>query len=606
MFCSKCGTQLPEDSGFCNKCGAKVIAVDTEEAAAAVPESSAGVVGYKECPEVPDFGAVIGIPLLRAENNSTPSKQNITYYYNRSDVTQANANAYVELAQKHGLEYLGCDDDELYAHQFSQGHRFIDIQICDDESDEFLVQIYESNAKSAEEPKRAVSVGGRASAPVEGAIRQQGKGSGGVRCPNCQSVNLQTIVESNTTGKGGFSAFDGCLGYLLMGPLGLLCGSRKTKIKTTNTTFFMCMDCGNKFKHDTWKKGMEQEQETLRRIEEHKQNVERFQTTGVADSKMGLLENAKKLGGTNEALEGSPANQANDRLVAHYGKYTYFVQGNQYAAAIHRETPNKGDIYSTTSHHKPKYLFADEKNLYFMADEDNKTFSAYKIYYVAHNSTEKHLLTDAKVDQIYCYGDYIYYINAGDKGHVYSIRKDGTENQKLIAEKVSHLIVYSDKIYFHSKTIKRADLNGGNMEIVLEQKPAFPVFRISGNSLYYEKGGPFNRTIYRLDLTSNKSVPVIEMRNSAQDIAIVINIINEYNILDGSIIGSQGDEHIHRWVRYDPDTHMTVNYDNVPLIPASGMANRRTVNIVNGVIYFGDAYGVKGRMPIDGGNYQEI
>ncbi len=31
MFCSKCGTQLPEDSGFCHKCGAKVVRADTTQ-----------------------------------------------------------------------------------------------------------------------------------------------------------------------------------------------------------------------------------------------------------------------------------------------------------------------------------------------------------------------------------------------------------------------------------------------------------------------------------------------------------------------------------------------------------------------------------------------
>lgn len=74
---------------------------------------------------------------------------------------------------------------------------------------------------------------------------------GSVFCPKCKSKNLQAIVETNTQGNGrGYGAGKGLIGYLLLGPLGLLCGAcgSKAKITTTNKTFFICMDCGNKFR----------------------------------------------------------------------------------------------------------------------------------------------------------------------------------------------------------------------------------------------------------------------------------------------------------------------------------------------------------------------
>lgn len=74
----------------------------------------------------------------------------------------------------------------------------------------------------------------------------------GLRCPKCGSKSLQAIVESNTTGTGGgYSGGKGCLGFLLFGPLGLLCGScgSKQKISTTNKTFWVCQNCGNKFRN---------------------------------------------------------------------------------------------------------------------------------------------------------------------------------------------------------------------------------------------------------------------------------------------------------------------------------------------------------------------
>lgn len=74
----------------------------------------------------------------------------------------------------------------------------------------------------------------------------------GVRCPACHSSNLFPITEntSTTTGKS-FSGGKGCLGFLLLGPLGLLCGSCGANQTTVNTskTFWVCKDCGHKFRN---------------------------------------------------------------------------------------------------------------------------------------------------------------------------------------------------------------------------------------------------------------------------------------------------------------------------------------------------------------------
>lgn len=71
-------------------------------------------------------------------------------------------------------------------------------------------------------------------------------------CPQCGHEELQVVNESNvhTTGKN-YSAGKGCLGYLLLGPLGLLCGScgQGKKTQTTNTTYWVCPKCGKKFRN---------------------------------------------------------------------------------------------------------------------------------------------------------------------------------------------------------------------------------------------------------------------------------------------------------------------------------------------------------------------
>lgn len=68
-----------------------------------------------------------------------------------------------------------------------------------------------------------------------------------LRCSRCGGHDLTPITETTTTGKN-FKAGDACCGYLLCGPLGLLCGATGKGKQTTSTTYWLCRNCGNKFK----------------------------------------------------------------------------------------------------------------------------------------------------------------------------------------------------------------------------------------------------------------------------------------------------------------------------------------------------------------------
>ena len=69
----------------------------------------------------------------------------------------------------------------------------------------------------------------------------------GLHCPRCGGCNVLPVSESETTGKD-FDAGNACCGFLLCGPLGLLCGAAGKGKQTVTTTYWMCRDCGNKFK----------------------------------------------------------------------------------------------------------------------------------------------------------------------------------------------------------------------------------------------------------------------------------------------------------------------------------------------------------------------
>ena len=67
-----------------------------------------------------------------------------------------------------------------------------------------------------------------------------------VTCPKCGGHNCQPMTETNVTG-GGYNAGNGCCGYLLFGPLGLLCGACGSGTTTTHRTYWICRDCGRRF-----------------------------------------------------------------------------------------------------------------------------------------------------------------------------------------------------------------------------------------------------------------------------------------------------------------------------------------------------------------------
>lgn len=83
-----------------------------------------------------------------------------------------------------------------------------------------------------------------------------------VRCPRCGEHNLHPMNETSTsvqTSGGGYSSSKGCLGWLLFGPIGLLCGGlgqkQRTSVNTVNKLFWICNECGFKFRNlDDWAK----------------------------------------------------------------------------------------------------------------------------------------------------------------------------------------------------------------------------------------------------------------------------------------------------------------------------------------------------------------
>lgn len=80
-----------------------------------------------------------------------------------------------------------------------------------------------------------------------------------MKCPNCGSEHIQYATK---TSGGGFSFGNSCCGYILLGPLGLLCGACGSGTHTEE--FWICQDCGTKFSN--WSAQQRQSQENAARI----------------------------------------------------------------------------------------------------------------------------------------------------------------------------------------------------------------------------------------------------------------------------------------------------------------------------------------------------
>lgn len=91
-----------------------------------------------------------------------------------------------------------------------------------------------------------------------------------MKCPSCGSEQIQ--FGTNTKGTG-FSAGDACCGFIILGPLGILCGACGNDIKTDE--FWICQNCGNKFSNSEAQRLHKIEEESRRNYEQNKKEYER-------------------------------------------------------------------------------------------------------------------------------------------------------------------------------------------------------------------------------------------------------------------------------------------------------------------------------------------
>jgi len=73
MFCTQCGGQLPEGSGFCHKCGAKVVRADTVQQ---TPAPAAAPIPSQPQPQTPAAPVAANTPTPSASAQAPPTDTN--------------------------------------------------------------------------------------------------------------------------------------------------------------------------------------------------------------------------------------------------------------------------------------------------------------------------------------------------------------------------------------------------------------------------------------------------------------------------------------------------------------------------------------------------
>lgn len=86
-----------------------------------------------------------------------------------------------------------------------------------------------------------------------------------MKCPFCGSDHVQYVAHTTRT---NFGKSEACCGYLLMGPMGLLCGLCGQSESTNE--YWVCHDCGNTFPTfmGTWKMQREANKEEQKKQQE--------------------------------------------------------------------------------------------------------------------------------------------------------------------------------------------------------------------------------------------------------------------------------------------------------------------------------------------------
>lgn len=222
MYCPQCGTQNNDNSSFCSNCGYN-FKDNSQMSAKIIITRKAKAAGSAQSHDVYLYNNYVGV-LKNGDKLEIPVETGTHILVFKSKLKKFGKDATFNVVVNEPTEIV----------KLNAGFNFKgDFEIS-----------YEDNAPHFSNLHLQSNVSTQT--PVTNTSNSMGTASG-MHCIHCGSDNLFPVSETTTKGKD-FKAGDALCGALLLGPLGLLCGATGKGKKTTTTTYWLCKDCGKKFK----------------------------------------------------------------------------------------------------------------------------------------------------------------------------------------------------------------------------------------------------------------------------------------------------------------------------------------------------------------------
>ena len=356
-------------------------------------------------------------------------------------------------------------------------------------------------------------------------------------CPKCGSENCHFVSRTKTT-NGSFC--DGCCGFILLGPIGILCGlcGRDTNTKE----FWVCDNCGAKFTKGGQKKNVNViDVSSTPPVSTQtplisKQNNRKFcskcgkplnalgkcnfcgfdsSVEGVKLKKSEtLIIDTEKNNITNDFHSG---NVIGNSLVAEYKEYTYYVKSSDTTG--YELVRLKSSDNSKISVNMVLYLFADENGVYYLEETNEGKFAVhFNIKFLDNAKDTPMVLSNFHAGEMFLYKNKIYYINEDDRSSIYVIDTKGNGNHRLVIGKCKNIVVYKEHIYYIAKSSNNRlccySLENKSSKVLIPEGKV-DRFCIENDKLYFEYNtvnDVFN--IYCLDLSTLSKSCIGKMPNS--------------------------------------------------------------------------------------------
>lgn len=331
-----------------------------------------------------------------------------------------------------------------------------------------------------------------------------------MRCPKCKSENVQVHYEVE---KQGFSGGKGCCGWILLGPIGLLCGlCGKSKVKSEEK-YWVCNNCGAKFTdHEALSTG----------------GGVSFVSNNSAD-KAGSV--------STEAIQHiTTPNESPTQIEIPQLTYGGHILNNGHVVSVKGKTfydawgicvdegGNKARITERGS-----FLLSDGEMVYGFHMENLKD----KRHIVKWNpdtyeyeciASFNHIIVDIHMNH-----DVFAFSNDDDNGKLYLMNKDGTNIRKLVDDKAGFITIWDEWIYYinnsDKKSIYKIKLDGTGRTKVYGDKKCINLV-CDGKYLYFEvSANILNTNLYRIQVDGSSLEMVAEDINSfiVTDTGIFIN-----------------------------------------------------------------------------------